>query len=83
MIVNVVSDFLFDRYPFLQLMNPIRHLCEELIEQKSMRTANKRLADDLAAGGCAPPVVKKQKRGGGRGSAGHASSSYDDVDGWA
>ncbi len=49
-----------------QVMNPIRHLCEELIEQKRMRVANERLANDLAAGGCAPPAGKKAKRGGGQ-----------------
>ena len=48
-------------------MNPIKHLCEELIEQKSMRGMNKRLADDLAADGCVPKAAKKAKRGGGGG----------------
>ena len=41
-------------------MNPIKHLCEELIEQKRMHGTYKRYADDLTAGGCVP-ASKRQK----------------------
>ena len=44
----------------VQLMNPVQRLVEELIEQRRMRLANGKLADDLAAGGC--HVGKKAKR---------------------
>jgi hypothetical protein len=40
-------------------MGPIKHLCEELVEQRRMRASNKRLADDLAAGGCASKKAKR------------------------
>ena len=47
-----------------QIMNPIKHLCEELIEQKSMRETFKRHAADLEAGGWVP-LSKRPKQGGG------------------
>jgi hypothetical protein len=51
----------FHAEPFSsQIMNPIKHLCEELIEQKRMRETYKRYADDLTAGGCVP-ASKRQK----------------------
>jgi hypothetical protein len=47
-------------------MLPLSHICGELIEQRRMCGANKRLADDLAAGGCG--------RAGGSGGSGSSGS---------
>ncbi len=63
----------------LQIMLPLSHLCGELVEHRSMCEAHKRLADDLAAGGCHVSQPKKKARkggGGGAGSGGGGAGSY-------
>jgi hypothetical protein len=60
-------------------MLPLSHLCEELAEQRRMRGHSKRLADDLAAGGCRPPAAKKPKKSGGGGGGGNGKW---DLSGW-
>ena len=54
-----------------QIMLPLSHLCGELVEHRSMCEAHRRLADDLAAGGChVSQPKKKARKGGGGGGAG-------------
>ena len=58
-------------------MLPLKHLCGELVEQRSMRAHNESLADTLAA----RPPAKKAKRGGGGGGRGGGRDDW--LDGWA
>jgi hypothetical protein len=66
----------------LQIMLPLSHICQELDEQRRMCGHNKRLADDLAAGGCSAAGSsqsrKKAKKGGGSGGGSGLNYHYDE-----
>ena len=64
-------------------MLPLKHLCEEFVEQRSMRGHNECLVDTLSTGGGSiPSAAKKAKRGGGGGSGGRGGGDYG-MEGWA